>query len=439
MGNTLDINKIFEIFLRYPIVCTDTRNIVENSLFFALKGDNFDANDFAVNAIESGCKYAIVDNPSIAVDDRFILVDDVLLTLQSLAKKYRQYLNIPTIGITGTNGKTTTKELINTVLSQKYNVHATKGNLNNHIGVPLTILSCPTNVDYILVEMGANHLGEIADLCEISQPNYGVITSIGKAHLEGFGSFENIIETKNALYKYVKNNGGIVFVNAEDALLMRLSENINRVVFGNEKKSDIENEVIRSVIKKYHTESIDTDITVSIKFEGIDINSNLFGSYNCFNIATACSVGAFFDVPIDEIKLAIENYFPTNNRSQIMKTLKNTLVIDAYNANPTSMSLAIESFSKINSDNKMIIIGGMRELGEFSDVEHKKIVEELEKLHLDNVILIGKEFNALSKEYKYFENVEEVVKYLSTKDISWKCILLKGSRGIQLEKLLPLL
>jgi UDP-N-acetylmuramoyl-tripeptide--D-alanyl-D-alanine ligase len=382
----MDIKSLYNIFVQHPAICTDTRQISNNSIYFSLKGDNFDGNAFAAEALEKGCAYAVIDDPDRKTGDKYILVNDALDTLQNLALYHRKQLNLPVLGITGTNGKTTTKELIYHILSKKYNTVATSGNLNNHIGVPLTILSLTEKTEVAVVEMGANHKGEIALLCEIAQPDFGLITNIGKAHLEGFDGIEGVVRAKNELYDYIISNDGLLFVNDENELLTILSEHGNRMFYGNSLDAEVSGSI----------QSNDPFLNIEVIFKknkkqksSIEIQTKLFGKYNLENILAAIAVGDHFQVPYEDIKDALEAYEPQNNRSQIVKTEHNTLVLDAYNANPTSMEQAIISFAEIQNDNKLLILGDMYELGDQSKNEHRNVFKLLKKYNLQNIILVG--------------------------------------------------
>lgn len=432
--NTMQLSseQIYSLFKKFSVVCTDTRNIVKDSIFFALKGENFNANDFALDALEKGCSYAVIDQEIPGINDRCILVDDVLFALQNLAKLHRATLKIPFIGITGTNGKTTTKELIGSVLSQKYRVIATKGNLNNHIGVPLTILSVNDNTDIAIVEMGANHPGEIADLCEIADPDFGLITNIGKAHLEGFGSFEGVVKTKMELYSYLRNKGGKVFVNADNPLLKELSEGMQTITYGTSEKDYLTSRVVKG------NPFLEMDFWTGSQWKSV--MSNLVGVYNFENAEAACCVGKFFEVEDENIVKAIEEYKPSNNRSQIINSGKNCIIMDAYNANPTSMKAALTNFFESNLPEKALILGDMRELGTATIEEHQKILDLIAANGIKFVILVGPVFLNLSgKAYHCFETSEKAAEWLKKNPIEGKNILIKGSRGIRLEKVLELL
>ncbi len=435
MSKTITIPELYEKYIlsNYK-VSTDTRKLELNSLFFALKGENFNANTFAEEAIKQGCSFAIVDDETISNGKEILLVSNVLESLQQLAKYHRQQLNIPFIGITGSNGKTTNKELIHAVLSKKYKTLATKGNLNNHIGVPLTILSITPEYEMAIIEMGANHQKEIEFLSEIAQPNFGIITNIGKAHMEGFGGLEGIKKGKSELYQYIKHTHGKLFLNTDDSVLVELANEIPHISYGEKSTNFIfgqsfaNSEFVEFKWAKQN-ELIDNSALVKTK---------LFGHYNYINALCATCVGAFFEVPTNDINQALENYFPEMNRSQVKKTSTNTLILDAYNANPSSMKIAIDNFHKQISSKKIFILGDMLELGEFAKKEHQDILDLLNTLNEKNVFLVGPIFHSLKivyPNYHYFENTEDLSNYLVTNKISETTVLIKGSRGIRLEKL----
>ena len=418
----MQIQELYQLYLQHPEICTDSRKIVKGSIFFALKGENFNGNKFAEKAVNNGCAFAVIDEKKFSINKNFILVEDVLQTLQELAKYHREQLTIPVIAITGTNGKTTSKELISAVLSKELHVAATKGNLNNHIGVPLTLLSIKQKDEIAIIEMGANHEGEIDFLCDLAQPTFGVITNIGKAHLEGFGSFEGVIKAKSELYNYVQKNVGKLFINSEAELLIELANNNSKITYG--KSGDYTGAISESTP------------FISVVFQDEEIKSKLIGDYQFYNIMLAICFGKHFGVSINNIKTAIENYTPTNNRSQIIETNNNTIILDAYNANPSSMTAMLYSFAKQNYENKLCILGDMLEMGETSLKEHKAIIDLAEELKLE-CIFIGKEFAQVHKQA--YTSTDEFAKVLKSNSIKNKTILLKGSRGIALEKLVDLL
>lgn len=425
----MENSKLYSLFKQYPIVVTDTRKIVPNSIFFALKGANFNGNKFAESAIEQGCKYAVVDEEEFAVNDSCILVDDVLTALQDLAREHRRSLGIPILAITGTNGKTTTKELVNAVLSMKYKTFATQGNFNNHIGVPLTLLSMTDETEFGVVEMGANHPGEIKFLCEIAEPNFGIITNVGKAHLEGFGSFEGVKKTKKELYDYLQGRGK-VFVNCENDHLMRMLNDQEIYSYGNSEEADSKAKFLQAA--PYLVLELR-----SPKIGKLYIKTKLIGGYNFENALAAVTVGRYFDIKESDIKVALENYEPSNNRSQLKKTEKNVLFLDAYNANPTSMGVAVNNFADLPMKNKLVILGDMLELGEDSEKEHQQLIDLLKERSLENVYLVGDVFSKVNTEnqFKTFLTAEEVAAILEKEEVKNYYILIKGSRGIQLEKL----
>ena len=412
------IAELYKIYQEHPIICTDTRKISKGCLFFALKGENFDANTFAEQAINEGAAYAIIDNVKLKLSDQFILVDDVLETLQQLANYHRKQFTIPFIGITGSNGKTTTKELINAVLSKKYKTVATQGNLNNHIGVPLTILSIPTNCEIAIIEMGANHIGEIEQLCKIAEPTFGLITNIGTAHIEGFGSKEGVIKAKSELYTYIKKINGTVFINGDDELLGSLAQEISSIKYFKDNISYIQSNPF-----------------LSFTWKQMKIETQLYGEYNIPNILAAIKIGAYFNIEKTAIKTALENYVSTNNRSQVVKLGNHTLYLDAYNANPTSMNAAIDAFSTLNAPNKFLILGDMLELGHVSQEEHQKIVDKIHNLTL-KALLVGNEFQQIQNKHHLtsVKNTDEAILWLANQLDNVDSILIKGSRGIRLEK-----
>ena len=423
--------KVFEAFLSCGSICTDTRSIVPGSVFFALKGVSFNGNTFALQALEAGAAFAVVDE-NVGDDERLIKVSDVLTALQGCALDYRRHLDIPTIGLTGSNGKTTTKELFLAVLKTKYKVHATKGNFNNHIGVPLTILSAPKETEMLIVEMGANHQKEIGQLASIAEPTLGYITNYGKAHLEGFGGVEGIIKGKSELYDYIaQNEEGVALVNADDAIQLEKSAACRRTTFG---KTNAQ--------FTYTVEEKDefAGIQFSIATASYNIQSNLSGSFNCTNLAAAVALGRYCDVPAPAIVQALTDYLPAMNRVEWRKTASNQVLLDAYNANPTSMSLSIENFAKWHKDG-WLVLGDMFELGEESAAEHRAIVKLVQRINMEErCILVGKHFGITSWRGKQFPTTGDLKTYWkengAPKDAA---ILLKGSRGIALEQLLPLL
>jgi len=415
-------------------ICTDTRKLEKGALFFALKGANFNANEFAQKAIDEGCSLAVVDEEQFVTNEKIVLVADVLEALQQLANFHRKQFTIPVLAITGSNGKTTNKELINAVVSKRYNTLATVGNLNNHIGVPLTLLKLKQEHEFAIIEMGANHQGEIDALCRIADPDYGLITNIGKAHLEGFGGIEGVKKGKSELYKYLKAKDGKAFVNGDDEVLHDLAFDNDKITYGCKKLYDVigkdcgSTETVRF---KYTTRYGEKDWN-----RIAEIKTQILGSYNFINCLGAACVGYYFKVEEAEIREALENYLPNMNRSQLVKTGRNTIILDAYNANPNSMKAAIENFAKYTSDHKLILLGDMFELGEYSLEEHRKLVELLKENKLGNVMLVGKEFFKLNESnFKSFKTTEECKEYLQKHPVSDTTILIKGSRGMKMEAL----
>lgn len=425
------IEDLYKIWKESSGISTDSRTDNTGKLFFALSGDNFNGNKFASMAIEKGAKVAIIDDESYCQNEKFIVVENTLKALQQLAHHHRKLTNPKVLGITGSNGKTTTKELISTVLKSEKKIIATKGNFNNHIGVPLTLLQIKQDTEIAVVEMGANHPGEIAELCKIAEPNYGLITNIGKAHLEGFGNLEGVIKTKNELYESIKKNGGLVLVNSDDELLLKLASKIDSFKYGT-KQADI----------KYDISSSNPFIKInwSFKEEENAVKSNLYGSYNAINIAAAIACGKFFGISSLAINNAIENYIPANNRSQLIKTERNDIILDAYNANPVSMENAVKSFKDYNAKNPVLILGDMFELGEESLKEHNSIIKLVGKLGFENVIFTGNEFYENKNDnYIFLRTTENLIDYLKSNPLNLKTILIKGSRGMKLESVLDLL
>ncbi|UOB18528.1 UDP-N-acetylmuramoyl-tripeptide--D-alanyl-D-alanine ligase [Abyssalbus ytuae] len=427
----MNIEKLHSLYLNCSNACTDTRQIQKNNMFFALKGPNFNGNKYAEEAIKKGALYAVVDEEKyLKNNDRIILVDNVQKALQQLATYHRNFLGLKILSLTGSNGKTTTKELINAVLSKKYNTVATKGNLNNHIGVPLTLLSMNKNTEFGIVEMGANHLKEIETLCSITHPDYGYITNFGKAHLEGFGSVEGVIKGKTELYDYLINNDKTVFCNANDSIqIQKLKDYKKKFCFGSDISVDVK------IIQK---KSNNANVTVWV--EDVIIESQLIGNYNFTNIASAICIGKHFNIPLNKIKEAIEGYVPTNNRSQLIIKDNKKIVMDAYNANPSSMKAALDNFASLPDANKIIFLGDMFELGETSFEEHQFISEYASHQRFNEIFLIGENFykteNSKAKKFKTFTDFETFIKSYNVRE---GIILIKGSRGMALERILPLI
>ena len=431
------MENIYEKFLESTAVSIDSRNCPEGAMFIGIKGANFDGNLFVEKALEQGCKYAITDNPEIGVGNPNIIhVADSLKTLQDLAAYHRMKFNIPVIGITGTNGKTTSKELISTVLSKEYNTLFTLGNLNNHIGVPLTLLRLNRGHNIAVIEMGANHPKEIEFLCNIARPNFGIITNVGKAHLEGFGSFEGVKKTKGELYEFIRGVEGKIFLHADNPHLMEMAGDIEYIKYGEADENFVSGNIVSC------TPYINVDLRLNGNASGekqsYSVATQLIGDYNLSNILSAACIGRYFGVMDEDIVAALREYTPTNNRSQCTKTESNTLIVDAYNANPTSMDAALRNFSKIESASNALILGDMKELGEDSIMEHNKILALIESLGFDKVYLVGSEFTtAAAGAHPCFENVEALKEYLTANPIAGYTILIKGSNSTRLTQIVP--
>ena len=427
----MQISELYQCYQQFPVVCTDSRNCLPDSLFFALKGDTFDGNLFAEKALLSGCIYAVVDDPAVKKDDRYIIVENVLQTIQQLAAYHRQILKTPVIGITGSNGKTTTKELMAAVLSTKYNLLYTEGNLNNHIGVPLTLLRLKPEHELAIVEMGANRPGDISELVQIAQPNYGLITNVGYAHLEGFGSFEGVIRTKGELYDYLRQTGGKIFIDSENPYLQSIAGGLEQITYSKNKDAFVSGNALSSnPFLSFEWATAGTQYSVS---------TNLVGDYNLLNVLAAIAVGVYFKVSAPDINRAIRAYIPTNNRSQWKKTFHNELIIDAYNANPSSMQAALENFASLAVSPKAVILGDMLELGAESLKLHTEIIEKIDRYGFEKVLLCGEQFSATNSSYPCFPTLESLSRYLSDNPLHGYHILLKGSHGIHLEKIIDFL
>jgi len=428
------LQKCYRQFTENPSISTDSRQISPGSIFFALRGENFDGNQYAAQAIQKGASLAVVDDPAIAASAQIIKVKNVLETLQELAMMHRRQLKIPVLGITGSNGKTTTKELIKNVLSQRFKTFATVGNLNNHIGVPLSILSIDKSYEIAVIEMGANHQGEIANLCRIAQPDYGIITNIGKAHLEGFGGYPGVIKAKTELYDFISKHLGKLFVNANDALLIEKAEGIEQINYGNSKDALVSG----SIAKPFPFLNID----LGIDNKNHPIESQLVGSYNLDNMLAAACVGKYFGVNVKGIIAGLSSYKPGNSRSEWRETPHNQIVLDAYNANPGSMMAALENFVAAPYPRKAVILGDMLELGKASREEHQQIITYLLNQKLNKIILVGKNFKALAEDQNgiaAYADVEEAKSAIAKTNMQGYTFLIKGSRGIRLEKLLEVL
>ncbi len=425
------IAYLYEIFKQHPQVQTDTRKLQKGNIYFALKGPSFNGNSFAEKALEAGASYAVVDEQvEVAAKwkDKILLVEDSLSCLQALAKYHRQQFDIPFIGITGSNGKTTTKELVATVLSSHFKTYTTQGNFNNHIGVPLTLLSIQQDAEMAVIEMGANHLKEIGSYCEYAMPNFGLITNCGKAHLEGFGSEEGVKKGKGELFDYLRAHKGAVFVMSDYDYLTTMSAGITEVItYGN---TSGQLQANASTVQGF----LQVNFTKGAPME--TIQTQLVGEYNLPNILAAVSIGLYFKVPAEKIKAAIENYAPTNSRSQLLKWNGNDVILDAYNANPSSMQLAIENFAAVSSNHKIVCIGAMKELGETSIQEHQQLITQLQKYHWEEVIIVGGDFEHCQHNYHYFATAMDARQWIQAKNYTNRSILIKGSRGIQMEQIL---
>lgn len=424
----MEIAQLHSIFLQCSGVTTDTRNIQPNSLFFALKGNNFDANEFAQDALEKGASFAVIDNPKFHIQNKTILVEDSLTALQQLAHFHRKHLNIKIVGLTGSNGKTTTKELFHVVLSKKYQTLATIGNLNNHIGVPLTLLRFNETTEIGIVEMGANHQKEIEFLCSIAEPDLGYITNFGKAHLEGFGGVEGVIKGKSELYQYLQENNKTALVNLDDPIQIEKTSQIKRFTFAINKPADVT------------IESIEANPMVSVTLQGKTIQSHLIGLYNATNINAAVALGSYFTISIDEIKSAIESYIPNNNRSQLLERGSNQIILDAYNANPSSMNAALTNFFQLENTTKIAILGDMFELGNESPEEHAKLVDLCAQQPEITFYFVGNHFylnHAKQNDFlKFFKTTDDFIAFHKTLQPENALILIKGSRGMRLERVL---
>ena len=433
----MNISELYQIYLKHPVITTDSRDCPKDSIFLALKGASFNGNQFADMALEKGCAYVIIDEKEYAKenDERYILVNDCLTTFKELAREHRRHFNIPVIGITGTNGKTTTKELVSAVLSEKFNVMFTQGNFNNDVGVPKTLFRLSPEHEIAVVEMGASHPGDIKKLVEYVEPTCGMITNVGRAHLQGFGSFEGVKKTKGELYDFLAAHDALVFINADNEHLMQMAEerNINRLIcYGKSEDCDIWGEVVSCApFLKFRWRTSN--------FEWHEVQTHLIGSYNIDNMLAAISIGLHFDVKPQQIDHALENYIPSNNRSQLEETKYNKLVVDAYNANPSSMAAAIENFRVMDVPNKMAILGQMGELGTVSPIEHQKVVDQLKAAGLENVWLVGDEFEKIDCNYRKFKDVEEVKAAIKEQQPQDHYILIKGSNSVKLFQLPELL
>ena len=442
--NAMDIQEIYKIYQAHPVVTTDSRNCPEGSIFVALKGASFDGNKFAEAALEKGCSYAIIDEKEYAKagDERYILVDDALVTYKELAREHRRQFSIPVVGITGTNGKTTSKELISAVLAEKFNVHHTEANYNNDVGVPRTLLGIRPEHEIAVIEMGASHPGDIEKLVTYVEPTCGLITNVGRAHLQGFGSFEGVKKTKGELYDFLKAHGCLLFLNESNPDLTEMAEQraFDRIItYGQDETADVQGYVVSCApcLKfEWQSSSLNTHQPAPTIYE---VQTHLIGSYNLDNMLAAIAIGLHFGVTPQQINYALENYVPHNNRSQLTETAHNKLIVDAYNANPSSMAAAIENFQLMEVENKMAILGDMRELGDASAEEHQKVVELLKATDIRNVWLVGEEFGKTQTDFRKFRDIDEVKKEIALHRPEDHYILIKGSNGIKLFELPALL
>ena len=424
----MGIEQLYTIFLQYPSVQTDTRKLKKGDIFFALKGPNFNANAFALKALEAGAEYAVIDENIDSNNDRLILVEDVLTALQQLAKHHREQFAIPFIGITGSNGKTTTKELVSAVLSSRYITYTTQGNLNNHIGIPLTLLRVKPDAQMAVIEMGANHQKEIEGYCKYVQPTHGIITNAGKAHLEGFGGIEGVRKGKGELYDFIRAHNGSIFAFDDYSYLHEMSTGISNIVWYGTQNGVVTGHVIASA------PFVEVAITKGASFT--NLKTQLVGEYNLPNILCAVALGKYFDVPDEKIQAAIESYAPSNSRSQLVEKGSNKIILDAYNANPSSMKAAIENFAKIDASKKVLLLGGMMELGDESLYEHKSLLELIGQYEWDAVVLVGGDFKKLQHHFIYFDTSAAAGEWLKQQHFENTSLLVKGSRSMQMEKVL---
>jgi len=424
----MGIAQLYQLFLQYPSVITNTRNVAAGDIFFALKGPRFNGNSFATQALEAGAVYVVVDEKVPVKDERIIETENALLTLQQLAKHHREQFNIPFIAITGSNGKTTTKELVHAVLSSSYKTYTTEGNLNNHIGIPLTLLKVKADARLAVIEMGANNPKEIEGYCKYVQPTHGLITNFGKAHLEGFGSVEGVRKAKSELFTYLKENNGTAFINVDDEFMINMSAGIKKIVTYGTTNGNIKGKAIESA----------SFLKLNVYGNSLsgDVSTHLVGEYNLTNVLAAVAIGEYFKVPGNKIKMAVENYIPANSRSQMIVKDSNTIILDAYNANPSSMKAAIENFAKMEGKNKILLLGGMMELGNTSKEEHQQIISIINQFLWDKVVLVGPQFKDTENSYINFEDSAGAKEWFKKQDIKNTSILIKGSRSMQMEKIL---
>ncbi len=423
----ISTEALYNIYKQHPSVTTDTRNIKHGDVFFALKGPSFNGNFFAQKALDSGAAYAVIDEPSFATDERFLLTEDVLTALQNLAKHHRQQLNIPFIAITGSNGKTTTKELLHAVLSTTYKTYTTTGNLNNHIGVPLTILKIQPDAEMAVIEMGANHQKEIESYCSYTLPTHGLITNCGKAHLEGFGGIEGVQKGKGELFEFLRSNSGVAFVCDDFEYFHTMAMGLKEIHWYGTQNGGLTGTVLQS--------DPFMKVAISSGLEPMHITTALVGSYNIYNVLAAVIVGKYFNVPAQKIKEALEAYTPGNSRSQLVEKGGNQIILDAYNANPSSMNVAIENFAKLQAENKMLFLGAMMELGETSLKEHESLIKQIARYNWKEVVLVGGHFKNISHPYRYFENSVQAAAWWALQQSNGNYLLVKGSRSMMMEKI----
>lgn len=424
----MQIEQLYSIYLQHPSIQTDTRKLKQGDLFFALKGPNFNGNEFALQALQAGAAYCIIDEKPLTADERLIETDDVLKTLQLLAKHHREQFNIPFIAITGSNGKTTTKELVHAVLSTAYKTYTTKGNLNNHIGIPITILSVQKDAEMAVIEMGANHQKEIEGYCVYTKPTHGIITNVGKAHLEGFGGEAGVRKGKGELFDYLRINNGTAFIFNDYDYLKEMSAGIKNITTYGTTDGNITGDQSGS------DGFLEVEITKGADIK--KIQTNLIGGYNLPNVLVAVTVGKYFHIADEKIKSSLENYIPSNSRSQLIEKDSNKIILDAYNANPSSMKAAIENFAKMPGDNKVLLLGGMMELGNESLEEHKAVVDLIKKYLWKSVVLVGGDFNKIDHPFINFKNSVEAKEWLTQQHLKNSFLLVKGSRSMQMEKVL---
>lgn len=434
----ITIEALYDLFKSSQAVCTDTRKLIPGSIFFALSGPSFNGNTFAAQALEGGCSYAVVDQAEYATGERTLLVEDALLALQQLAQHHRRTCKATIIGVTGSNGKTTTKELLAAVLRKKFRTLATSGNLNNQIGVPLTLLNMPVDTEMAVIEMGASKPGDIRELVEIAEPDYGLITNIGKAHLEGMGGYEGVVKTKTELYDFIRSHGGKVFVNANHPVFLDRAAGMHYVAFGDSEKGFVQGQFVDSNpfvrFRWCKTDDAKPESTALVE-------THIMGYYNYENLLAAATVGAWFGVPVGDINAALQSYIPENNRSQWIETGKNLLILDAYNANPTSMEAALNNFKAMEREGKILVLGKMMELGEGWEAEHHRIAELANQTGAEAVYLVGDLYSkaGVNKATRVFDQVEDAIAFFTKNPLTGKCILVKGSRSNKLELLRPLM